>query len=448
MFDLVVRGGEIVDWRGQERVDLAISAGKIEKRGVALNVESRAEIDASGKIVIAGLIDAHVHLNEPGRIEWEGFETGTAALAAGGATSFVDMPLNSDPPLLDAETFAAKATALRAHSCMDGALWGGLVPENLEKLHELAACGVLGFKAFMSNSGITEFGRADKWVLTEGMKRAVDLRLPVAVHAESEALTARLTKEAQAQGAFGVRDYLDSRPIEAELQAIQMALEVAWETGAALHVVHVSSAAGLKLIADAKKSSGVNVTAETCPHYLLLNEDDVVRLGAPAKCAPPLRAEAERELLWKALAEGLVETIGSDHSPAPPEMKVGDNFFKIWGGIGGCQHGWIVMLEQAVKRGLDLSSVVRLGTKNVADRFRLAGKGDLQVGSDADFVIISTENDEREITTGELLTRHKISPYVGMKRRWKVEATYARGKRAGTGETGRSVARILRPFSL
>jgi len=442
-WDLLIRGGTLVASQGHQRGNLAVVDGKIAALGTNVDGPAEVVIDAANKFVLPGYIDAHVHLNEPGREEWEGFATGTAALAAGGCTCFVDMPLNSTP-VLDATSFNAKAAALMRNSRLDGALWGGLTPLNLEQMKELAACGVVGFKAFMSNSGMDDFPASDRATLREGMHRAAALRLPVAVHAESDELTSRLAREAQARGATSIHDYLASRPIQAELDAIGVALDFARETGCSLHVVHVSSAAGLKLIAEARRI-GVSVSAETCPHYLLLDESDVLRLGAVAKCAPPLRPRGERELLWQALADGHVDTIGSDHSPSPPEMKTSDNFFQVWGGIAGAQHNYPLFFEEAVlERGLEPSLIARWTALHVAERFRLAGKGDLRVGWDADLVVLDPAA-PHDIRAEALLTRHKISAYAGRSARVRVAATIAGGQIIhGAGATPRP-ARILRP---
>ena len=279
--------------RGDER-DLAVADGRIVAVGRELGGPAREELDARGLLVLPGVVDAHVHLNEPGRADWEGFATGTAALAAGGTTCAIDMPLNAVPPTIDGAAFDAKVAAATGVARVDVALWGGLVPGDRDRLDELAARGVVGFKAFMSASGVPEFEAADDLTLLEGMARAASLGLPVAVHAESEELTSRLARRAVAEGRVGVRDYLASRPVLAELDAIARAIAFAAETGCALHVVHVSSGRGVALVAQAR-ARGVDVTCETCPHYLVLDADDAERLGAVAKCAPPLRGADERE---------------------------------------------------------------------------------------------------------------------------------------------------------
>ena len=286
-YDLILRGGTVVTSTGLKEADVAVAESRIVALAPQLSGTAREEIIATGLHIFPGVIDAHVHFNEPGRTDWEGIETGSCALAAGGGTVFFDMPLNAHPPTLDAESFALKRAAAEKNSLTDFALWGGLVPQNVDRLEELAACGVIGFKAFMSNSGIEDFSRADDQTLREGMKRAAALKLPVAVHAESETMTSALAQERIAANKTSIRDYLDSRPIAAELEAICRAVDLAGETGCALHVVHVSSSAGIQLITEAK-ARGVNVSAETCPHYLTLTEDDLETLGAVAKCAPPL----------------------------------------------------------------------------------------------------------------------------------------------------------------
>src|SRR5882724_8837119 len=336
-FDTIIRHGKIVTAEEVREIDMGIIEGRIASLEPNLTGSSREVIDATGLHIFPGLIDSHVHFNEPGRAHWEGFETGSRALAAGGGTLFFDMPLNAHPPTLDAVNFDQKLPAAQAASLVDFAFWGGLVPGNLDRLEELSERGVVGFKAFMSNSGTEDFPRADDWTLREGMKRAARLDKIVAVHAESEAITSELVRQSLARGKTSIRDYLDSRPIHAELDAIERALAMAGETGCALHIVHVSCGAGLALIASAKRN-GVDVTCETCPHYLVLTEDDMLQIGPLAKCAPPLREYPAQDTLWKYLQTGQITTIGSDHSPSPPDMKKDRNFFQVWGGISGIQH--------------------------------------------------------------------------------------------------------------
>ncbi len=254
------------------------------------------EIDAQDLTIFPGAIDAHVHFNEPGRAEWEGFATGSRAAAAGGTTTIFDMPLNAHPPTIDGPAFDAKRAAAEKNSLVDFGLWGGLVPGNLAQLETLRDRGVVGLKAFMCASGIEDFPAVDHATLRAGMQRAAELDLLVAVHAETNESIGAPTD------AGTVRDFLASRPIEIELSAIRAALDLAQETGCRLHIVHVSCGRGVALVAEAR-AQGVDVTCETCPHYLFLTDEDMVRLGAVAKCAPPLRARNEQDELWQRLAD-------------------------------------------------------------------------------------------------------------------------------------------------
>ncbi len=426
--DLIVRGGRIVTPDGIQEVELGIVRGKIVRMGPSVTDATNAELDAEGKYVFPGILDAHVHFNEPGREDWEGLATGSAALAAGGGTMFFDMPLNSEPPVLDAAHLREKRRLAEEKSCVDFALWGGLTPSNLDKLAGLRDAGAIGLKAFMCNSGIASFGNVDAKTLREGMKRAAKLELLVAVHAEDDAMAAKLTAEMKAAGRTDARAWLDSRPVEVELAAIRLALELAGETGCALHVVHVSSPEGIDLVTEARLQR-IDVTAETCPHYLLLNDKDVTRLGPLAKCAPPLRDEKRRKALWAELRKGRIQTIGSDHSPSRPEMKDSANMFAVWGGIAGIQHGFELLISECEKTAdKDLPLLAAVLARNVARRFRLDDrKGQLALGRDADFSLIEYGK-ARTITEEDLWTRHRISAYVGEKSRARITHTYLRGQ--------------------
>jgi allantoinase len=446
--DFLIRGGRVVTPEGVVRADVGIKDGKFVRIAPKVAEEAATTIAAKGRYVFPGIIDAHVHFNEPGRTDWEGLASGSAALAAGGGTCFFDMPLNSEPPVLDAAAFRVKKALAEEKSCLDFALWGGLTPRNLDKLAGLRDAGAIGLKAFMCSSGIDSFPSVDAATLREGMKRAARLGLLVAVHAEDDALTAKLTAEKKAQGRTDGRAFLDSRPVEAELIAIRQALELAGETGCALHVVHVSSPEGIELIAEAR-AQRVDVTAETCPHYLLFNDRDVIRLGAIAKCAPPVRDEDRRKALWADLRAGRIHTIGSDHSPSRPEMKDTANLFAAWGGIAGCQHGFqLLFSECAEKAARELPRLAALLAGNVARRFRLeANKGVIGEGRDADFTLIEF-GDEKAIEADELWTRHRVSAYVGRKSCARITHTFVRG--APVLADGRLVnlpppARFLRP---
>ena len=379
-FDLIVRGGTVVCQDDVKIADVGIVGETIAEVGPDLSGTSRSEINAGGLHILPGVIDAHVHFNEPGRGDWEGWSTGSAACAVGGTTTVAEMPLNAHPPTLDGPSFDAKLGAATAQSHVDFALWGGLTPGNLDQLDELAERGVIGFKAFMSNSGIDDFAAADDATLYEGMRRAAALHLPVAVHAENDAITANLARRAIAAGRTGARDYLASRPAIAEIKAISRALLLAEETGCALHVVHVSTGRGVALIAEAR-AAWRRCHRRDVPSLSLFDENDLARLGALAKCAPPLRPSRDVEALWHALERGDFQFIASDHSPAPAEMKAGEDFFQIWGGISGCQSLLAALLSPGhVAHGLPLPLLARLLATGPANRLRLAGKGTHRAG--------------------------------------------------------------------
>ena len=425
MHDTVIRGGQIVTPDGLLHADVAIDDGRFAAIAPELP-SAREEIDARGLVVLPGAIDVHLHFNEPGRSEWEGIATGSRALAAGGGTLFFDMPLNSSPCTLDGATFDLKREAMERSSITDFGLWGGLTPESLPALDELAGRGVIGFKAFMSDSGLPEFARADDLTLFEGMRIAARHALPVAVHAESEDLTKALAARIRAAGGTGVRDYLNSRPVLAELEAIQRAALFAKETGARLHIVHVSSGRGVALAAELR-AAGADITIETCAHYLFFTGEDMERLGAVAKCAPPLRPADEQARLWETLLRGDIDIVASDHSPSSPDLKNDPDFFRVWGGIAGAQSTLSVLLEAGFEaRGLSLAAIARLTASTPAHRFRIADKGAIKTGFDADCTLIHL-NEPSTLTADQLHYKHKTSPYIGTMFRAAIRRTIRRG---------------------
>jgi allantoinase len=411
------------------RGSLAIRAGVITAAGPNITGSASDEIDFGAALILPGWIDAHVHFNEPGRADWEGIATGSRALAAGGGTMFIDMPLNSSPPVITREAFEEKRGIGENLSCLDFALWGGLTPDSLDHLEAMADAGAVGFKAFMCPSGLDEFQDANPTTLRNGMAIAASLDLPVAVHAE-DPLVIRAHQLAHPATATDMRAWLDSRPIAAELSAIRIAIEFAGETGCDLHIVHVTCPEGIDLVTAAKKQ-GVRVTVETCPHYLLLDDSQAIAIGPAAKCAPPIRSRETVAALWQKLLTGEIDTLGSDHSPAPPELKQGDDLFAIWGGIAGIQHALPLLLSQNQNYLPQLSS-------NVARRFRLPHKGSLTPGHHADFIVV--EKHPFTITREQLLTRHPISPYLGMTSAYQITATFVRGRDIRSAPRGQFIA--------
>ena len=450
LYDLIVRHGTLVTSTEVKQADIAVVDGRVVAIDPELSGTSANEIDASGLHIFPGVIDAHVHFNEPGRTEWEGFATGTRALAAGGTTTYFDMPLNAHPPTLDATSFDLKLAAAQASSLVDFAFWGGLVPGNVSQLEELAERGVIGFKAFMSNSGIDDFLAVDDLTLYEGMAQAAKLGRIVAVHAENDSITSTLARRAIEQGRTGKRDYLASRPVIAELEAIERAILMASETGCSLHIVHVSTGRGVRLVTAARER-GVDVSCETCPHYLVLTEDDVEALGAVAKCAPPLRSQEEREDLWQQVLEGNVPMIASDHSPAPADMKTDTNFFRVWGGISGCQSLLSLLLTDGYEyRSLALTTITSLTAEYVARRFGLfPRKGQLALDADADMVLVNLR-EHSELRATDLFYRHQQSPYIGKLLHGHIISTLVRGNTIFHEGTFRStpIGQLLRPAIL
>ena len=441
MTDIVIRGGTAVLPEGLRRADIAIEDGRIA--AISADAEAgREEIDARGLFVLPGLIDVHLHFNEPGRTEWEGGATGSRGLAAGGGTLFFDMPLNSTPCCVNARELDRKRVALEAASITDFGLWGGLVPGSVPEMAEMADRGVVGFKAFMCDSGLPEFPRADDATLHDGLREAARLGLPVAVHAENEELTRALSQRMKGRSA---RDFLDSRPVLAEFEAIQRALLFADDTHAALHIVHISTGRGVALAAEGR-AKGVDVSVETCAHYLYFADEDVERLGAIAKCAPPLRDPIDVHELWHELFAEHVDIVASDHSPTEPARKAGD-FVAAWGGIAGVQSTLPVLLDRGYhERALPLERIVALTSTTPARRFRIARKGALAPGHDADIVLVNPEQ-TFTLRAEDLQQRHKTSPYVGQTFRGVIRRTIRGGETifADGQITARTRGRFVRP---
>jgi len=444
-FDLIARNATVVTERGTSTVDLAVLDGRFVEISPEISGSACEELDLTGQTVLPGVIDPHVHFNEPGRGDWEGWKTGSAALAAGGATACFEMPLNAYPPTLSGADFREKARIAANSSRVDFGLWGGLTPTNLKHLQDLAECGAIGFKAFMSNAGTEDFQVIDDFSLFEGMGIAASLGLPVAVHAENDGITSGLAAQSILLGKTRARDYLASRPVVAELEAIGRALIVAEETGCALHIVHVSTGRGVAMIAAAQER-GVDVSCETCPHYLVFLDDDVERIGALAKCSPPLRDAATSQDLWSTLLAGDIDMISSDHSPALPSMKRNADFFAVWGGIAGCQHLLPAMITSGASRGLSLADVARLTSSNVARRFQLEHKGGIAVGNDADFSWGASQQ-PASIPLDAVKYRHPHSAWDNFPMGYRVNGTAVRGQIVYRDERsiGESRGRLLKP---
>ena len=387
--------------------------------------------DFGDRMLLPGLVDTHVHMNEPGRTEWEGFWTATRAAAAGGVTTLVDMPLNSIPETTNVAALEAKRAAAAGKAWVDWAAWGGVVRGNAGELRELVQAGVPGFKCFMVDSGVEGFAWVHEGELRLAMAELQGTERPLLAHAEVagpvEEATARLNGEGADWRSYAT--YLASRPYEAETDAIALLIRLAEEFGVLVHIVHLATEKALAMLREAR-GRGVPVTVETCAHYLWFAAEDIPNGATEYKCAPPIRRAATREALWKALEEGAIDMVTTDHSPCPPEMKRRDEgrFDAAWGGIAGLGLALPVMWTAMRERGLGAD---RLAEWMAAAPARLVGmsahKGALEAGMDADFAVFDPDA-EWTVTEGDLHFRHKVSPYLGARLRGRVEETWLRGE--------------------
>jgi allantoinase len=427
--DLYLKNAQIVTEAAIFSGGVVVEDGKITRviSGPA-DVDAGETIDVQGKLLLPGVVDGHAHFNQPGRDHWEGYRTGTMAAAAGGVTSVLEMPLNSTPPTISAELLSHKREVVRSEAVIDYAQWGGLVDDNLDDLAGMNAEGVIGFKAFMSASGV-DFERLDDDLIYAGLLKMKELGNVVGLHAENETVTAYLGNKIRATGRTDRASWYESRPPETELEAVVRACYWAKVTGGNLQVVHVSIPEGLRAVASAK-AEGAHVTAETCPHYLFFDHQDFERIGPAAKCAPPIRSRATVEAMWQCVKDGLVDTIGSDHSPCSwDEKEKGmDDIWKAWGGISGIQLLLPALLTAGVhEHGLALTDLVRLISGNPARLFGLyPQKGAIQPGADADLALVDIDKDWT-LSADQLFYKNKHSAYVGYTFKGQVQRTLVRG---------------------
>ena len=379
-----------------------------------------------GDLVISpGLVDSHVHVNEPGRTEWEGYVTATRAAAAGGITTIVDMPLNSIPSTTTVQSLRQKIAVLEGQCRVDVALWGGVVPGNTSELRPMTEAGVRGFKCFLIDSGVTEFPHVSAAALREAARELAALGVPLLVHAELAGPIDEAQSHVAGQDPVRYWTYLASRPPAAEEQAIALLVEVARETGARIHIVHLSASSALEIIRRARHER-LPLTAETTPHYLHLEAEHVPPGRFEFKCAPPIRDHENRERLWRGLSEGLIDMIVSDHSPCVPELKRGD-FMKAWGGISSMQFVLPIVWTEAKRRGHSLGDVARWTSAAPAQLAGLSRKGAIAPGYDADFVIWSPER-ATVVSAEDIEHRHKLTPYAGETLFGVVDQTWLRGE--------------------
>jgi allantoinase len=424
---MIVRSERVVLPEGVRAASIHVRDGRIlEIAPHASRPAGVPAIDAGHLVVLPGLVDTHVHINDPGRADWEGFDHATRAAAAGGVTTLVDMPLNSIPATTTADALDAKLQAAAGRCHVDVAFWGGVVPGNAASIEPLAAKGALGFKCFLAPSGVDEFPHVAERDLREALPHLARAGRPLLAHAEDPAFL----REPDTRG--DRRDHatwLESRPPESEGAAIALLLRLARESGVHAHVVHLASADALPSLMEAR-AAGVPVSVETCPHYLFFAAEDVPPGGTSFKCAPPIRPRDHRDRLWTALAAGDIDLVATDHSPAPPALKQIDtgDFLAAWGGIASLQIGSSVVWTGAHARGLPFE---RLATWMSASPARLAGlqqtKGSIAVGRDADLVIWDPDA-EFVVDPGSLYHRHAVTPYAGMRLRGRVQTTLLRGE--------------------
>jgi allantoinase len=385
-------------------------------------------VDAGENILMPGVIDAHVHINEPGRTDWEGFETATQATAAGGTTTLVDMPLNATPVTTSKENFDLKLKAAFGKLNVNCGFYGGIVPDNIDRLEDLIQSGVLGIKAFLTHSGIDDFPNVTEADLEKGMAILSKYDLPLLVHCELESNNFE-AQNILNQNPSSYKAYLASRPKSWENNAIRLMIKLCRKYNCKVHIVHLSSAEALNDIIDAKKE-GLPITVETCPHYLLFNAEEIADGDTRFKCAPPIRERSNNNLLKEAIASGVIDFLTTDHSPAPPEIKElkSGNFRKAWGGIAGLQF-LLPASWTALKETISLESFIPLLTEKPALFLNLNHqKGFLKVGYDADFVIWNP-NEKFNVSEDTIFHRHKITPYLNQNLFGKVIQTYVNGKR-------------------
>jgi allantoinase len=407
-------------------------------------------LDFGDLVISPGIVDTHVHINEPGRTEWEGFDTATRAAAAGGVTTLVDMPLNSIPATTTVKALQAKRAAARGKCCVDVGFWGGVVPGNDGDLDALVDAGVRGFKCFLVPSGVDEFPAVDERDLRRAMPILAKRDVPLLVHAELPGFLREPTYSTHSTHSTHSTypTYLATRPPEAEVEAIRLIVRLASEFGARTHIVHVAAAEAVQDI-ECAKADGVRISAETCPHYLTFAAEEIPDGATEFKCAPPIREASHRTALWDGLQRGVLDMIATDHSPAPPAMKCRGDFMRAWGGIASLEVSLAAVWTHLRLQTSDFR-LARISLAHWMSEFpaALAGladrKGRIAAGFDADLVVWDPDA-EFTVSAAALQQRHKVTPYAGRRLRGRVMSTFVRGQRvwdSGTLTCG-AVGRFL-----
>lgn len=427
-YDLIIKNGNVVFHDEVRKADIGIKDEKIACIADSIETDAVKIIDANGQYVMPGMIDTHVHISEPGRTEWEGFVTGSKALAAGGTTSYVEMPLNALPATTNKEALDIKIDAAVGKNYVDYSFYGGLIPGNVHQLEEQAKGGVKAFKCFISDCGSDipgDFANVDDYTLYKGMQKLAELDQLLCIHAENPEITRRLAEDKMREGKTTGVDYAESRPIFTEVEAVQRVILLAKETGCKLHLVHISTSEAIQVILKAQRE-GIDVTVESCPHYFALSAEDVDAIGPRAKCQPPLRKKPDQERLWDELLAGNIGWLTSDHSPCTEDLKQAP-LFEAWGGISGCQNNVDLMFDLAVKqRGMSVEQFVHLIATTPSKRFNFPDKGEIAIGKDADIIFVDP-NQSYTVKREELYYKNKFSAYEGFKIDCRVTKTILRG---------------------
>ena len=441
-FDLIIKNGLVILENGEQNVEVGVKDGKIAAIGHDLG-EATKVIDAENQIVSPGMVDAHVHITEPGggyRDGWEGYETGTKAAAKGGVTSFIEMPLNQVPATTDKASIEVKFEAGKDELAVDVASYGGLVPYNLNGgIQELDEAGVIGYKAFIATCGDRsiegDFQDVDDYSLYEGMKQIAKTGKILSIHSENAAITDRLGQIAKENGETTLSAYVDTRPVFTEVEPIRKIILFAKETGCRVHIVHVACEEGVDEVVKAQQE-GVDITCETCTHYLYFYKEELDDIGPVVKCSPPIREKSRLEGMWNRVLNGDIGFVTSDHSPCTPDLKATDNAFEAWGGIAGLQNNVDVLYDEGVqKRNMTLKRFAEIIATEPAKRFGMYDKGSIEIGKDADFVFIKPHS-PYTLTEADLEYRNKMSPYLGREIGAQVTRTILRGQEIYNQETG------------
>jgi allantoinase len=430
--DLIVRGKRVITPEGERAAAIHVRAGAIAAISAYGEVPTGSTVHEAGDLVVMpGVVDTHVHINEPGRTDWEGFSSATRAAAAGGVTTLIEMPLNSIPATTTAAAFREKLAAAAGKLWVDAGFWGGVVPGNSEELQALWDAGVFGFKCFLVPSGVDEFAHVTETDLRAALPKLAALGAPLLAHAElPEPIEKAVASLAKNVSPRKYATWLAARPRAAENEAVVLLLRLGSEFGTRIHIVHVSSAEALALLQNAK-DAGVAVTAETCQHYLTFVAEEIPDGATEFKCAPPIRERENREKLWQALGDGTLDFIATDHSPCPPAMKLPDegDFLRAWGGIASLQLSLPAVWTEARAHGYAVTHLAKWLCEGPARLAGLAGrKGSIAVGCEADFVIWDA-NAKFRVDPAQLHHRHKVTPYAGRELYGRVETTFLRGRK-------------------